>query len=274
MRYYSSSYRWSGGIFTPMVKILLLANVGVFILEQMVGYKLITLFGLAPQLVIKKGYFWQVGTYMFLHDLRLIFHILLNMFILWMFGCEIERAWGSKEFLKYYFLCGIGAGVFTLVLSWNSLVPTIGASGAIFGILVAYAMMFPDRLIYVYFLFPVKAKYLVAFFAVLEFWASLSHTADGIGHFAHLGGMVIGFLYIKADWRTRNLFTFFKNYRYKRMMTKLQKKRAEKEKLMEKVDQILDKINRVGLEKLTKEEKKILDQASHLLSENQESKIG
>ncbi|OGC75638.1 MAG: hypothetical protein A2145_04310 [candidate division Zixibacteria bacterium RBG_16_40_9] len=270
---YSSSYSWGAGVFTPMVKFLLLANLGVFILQQIVGYKLITLFGLAPQLVLKKGYIWQLATYMFLHDPSLIFHILLNMFILWMFGCELERAWGSREFLKYYLICGLGAGVLTVVLSWNSIVPTIGASGAIFGILVAYAMMFPDRLIYVYFLFPVKAKYLVIFFAVIEFLASLRHTSDGIGHFAHLGGMLIGFLYIKADWRTRNLFTFFKNYRYKRMMKQLQKKRAEKERLMEKVDQILDKINRVGIENLTKEEKKILEEASHLLSENQESKI-
>ncbi len=254
-----------------MVKLLLLANLGVFILQQLVGYKLVTWFGLVPHLVVTKGWLWQIGSYMFLHGS--LFHILFNLLALWMFGCELERAWGSGEFLKYYLICGLGAGVFTLVLTWNSIVPTIGASGAIFGILVAYAMMFPDRLIYVYFLFPVKAKYLVIFFAMIEFWASLSHTSDGIGHFAHLGGMLIGFLYIKADWRTRNLFTFFKNYRYKRMMKQLQKKRAEKEKLMEKVDQILDKINRVGIENLTKEEKKILEEASHLLSENQESKI-
>lgn len=272
MRYYSSSYSWGGGMLTPVVKILLLANLGVFILQHLVGYQLITWFGMVPHLVINKGWLWQVGSYMFLHGG--LFHILFNMFVLWMFGCEIERAWGPKEFLKYYLLCGIGAGIFTVLLSWNSIVPTIGASGAIFGILVAYAMMFPDRLIYVYFLFPVKAKYLVIFFAVIEFVASLRHTSDGIGHFAHLGGMVIGFLYIKADWRTRNLFTFFKNYRYKRMMKQLEKKRADKEKLMERVDQILDKISRVGMENLTKEEKRILEEASHALSENQESKLG
>ena len=271
MRYKESFYSWNSP-FTPVVKILLISNVAVFILQRFIGYQLISnqTLGLVPHLVIAKGFLWQLVTYMFLHGG--IFHILFNMFILWMFGSEIERAWGSKKFLKYYFLCGIGAGIFTLILSWNSVVPNIGASGALFGILVAYAMMFPDRLIYVYFLFPVKAKYLVLFFAVLEFLASLRHTSDGIGHFAHLGGMVIGYLYIKLDWRVAKVFNFLKEYRYKRMVRQTEKKRREKEKLMEEVDRILDKISQVGMENLTKEEKKILEQASHLLSENQKDR--
>jgi len=200
------------------------------------------------------------------------------MFVLWMFGCEIERTWGTKEFVKYYFITGVGAGLFTFVLSFNSHIPTIGASGAIFGILVAFALMFPNRLIYLYFIFPVKAKYLVIFFAVIEFLASFKHTSDGIGHFAHLGGMVIGYLYIKADFKIPAIFrlssylAYLKNFKHKRRMKVINKKREKEQKVMERVDQILDKINQVGYDNLTKEEKKTLEQASQLLSKQWEKR--
>ena len=258
---------------TKAVKYLLLINLGLFVLELLWGPELIRLFGLTPALV-KKGLVWQLVTYMFLHGG--FFHLLFNMFALWMFGCEIERAWGTREFLKYYFITGIGAGLLTFVLSFNSQIPTIGASGAIFGILVAFALMFPNRPIYLYFLFPVKAKYVVMFFAVIEFFASFRHTSDGIGHFAHLGGMVVGYLYIKSDWRIPAFFqlssylTYFRNVRHKRRMKVVDKKREREERLMEKVDQILDKISQVGYDKLTREEKKILEQASEHLSKQEE----
>jgi membrane associated rhomboid family serine protease len=263
------------GEITKAVKYLLLANVGVFFLEFLWGSELINLFGLTPALV-KKGFVWQLFTYMFLHGG--FFHILFNMFALWMFGCEIERSWGTKEFLKYYFITGVGAGFFTFFLSFNSRISTIGASGAIFGILVAFAMMFPDRPIYLYFLFPVKAKYLVIFFAVIEFFASFRHTSDGIGHFAHLGGMIIGYIYIKSDWRISSFFRssryldYLKNLGYRHRMKSINKKREREQQLLEKVDDILDKINRVGFDHLTKEEKKTLEEASQLLSQQSERK--
>ncbi len=260
---------------TKAVKYLLLANVGIFVLEFLWGSELIYLFGLTPALV-KKGFIWQPFTYMFLHGG--LFHILFNMFALWMFGCEIERTWGTKEFVRYYFITGVGAGFFTFILSLNSHIPTIGASGAIFGILVAFALMFPNRLIYLYFLFPVKAKYVVIFFAVIELFASFRHTSDGIGHFAHLGGMVIGYLYIKSDlkipaiFRLSSYLTYLKNFKHKRRMKAIAKKRGKEQKLMERVDQILDKINQVGYDNLTKEEKKTLEQASQLLSRQSEKR--
>jgi membrane associated rhomboid family serine protease len=260
---------------TKAVKYLLLANVGIFVLEFLWGSELIYLFGLTPALV-KKGFIWQPVTYMFLHGG--LFHILINMFVLWMFGCEIERTWGTKEFVKYYFITGIGAGLLTFILSFNSHIPTIGASGAIFGILVAFALMFPNRLIYLYFIFPVKAKYLVIFFAAIEFIASFRHTSDGIGHFAHLGGMIIGYLYIKSDFRIPGLFrlstylTRLKNFRLQRRMKAINKKREKEQRLMERVDQILDKINQVGYDNLTREEKKTLEQASQLLSKQWEKR--
>ena len=267
---------------TKAVKYLLLANVGIFFLEFLWGGELIHIFGLTPALV-KKGFVWQFFTYMFLHGD--FFHILFNMFALWMFGCEIERSWGTKEFLRYYLITGVGAGFFTFFLSFNSHIPTIGASGAIFGILVAFAMMFPDRPIYLYFLFPIKAKYLVAFFAVIEFLASFRHTSDGIGHFAHLGGMVIGYIYIKSGWRISSFFRsqdtkfvlsrywrYLRDLGYRHRMKVINKKGQREQKLLERVDQILDRINQVGFDNLTKEEKKTLEEASQLLSQQSERK--
>jgi membrane associated rhomboid family serine protease len=271
MSYYRyRTYSFGPGGITKAVKYLLLINVGIFFLEFLWRPELIYLFGLTPALV-KKGFIWQPFTYMFLHGG--LFHILFNMFALWMFGCEIERTWGTREFVKYYFITGIGAGLFTFILSFNSNIPTIGASGAIFGILVAFALMFPDRLIYLYFLIPVKAKYLVAFFAVLEFIASFRHTSDGIGHFAHLGGMVVGYVYIKADFRIPSFFRLstyvnrVRDFKHKRRMKAIEKKREREQRLMERVDQVLDKINQVGYDNLTREEKKILEQASQHLSQ-------
>lgn len=265
MSYYHRTYDWGRRRWTKGVKRLIIINVVIWLL-MLVGYNLLSPFGLTPTLV-KKGYIWQLFTYMFLHGD--FFHILFNMFILWMFGRSIEEEWGTKEFVKYYFITGIGAGVFTFILSINSSIPTIGASGAIFGILVAYAMLFPDSLIYVWFLFPVKAKYLVMFFAILELIASVRYTPDGIGHFAHLGGMVVGYLYLKSDRRLFGFLKFFKKIKYKKKLRTLHKKREKTEELMKRVDQILDKINQVGYDNLSKEEKKILEKASHILSDEQ-----
>jgi membrane associated rhomboid family serine protease len=273
MSYYRyRTYSFGPGGITKAVKYLLLINVGIFFLEFLWRPELIYLFGLTPALV-KKGFIWQLITYMFLHGG--LFHILFNMFALWMFGCEIERTWGTREFIKYYFITGLGAGLFTFILSFNSNIPTIGASGAIFGILVAFALMFPDRLIYLYFLIPIKAKYLVAFFAVLEFIASFRHTSDGIGHFAHLGGMIIGYLYIKSDFRIPPFFRLstyidrVKDFKHRRRMKAIDRKREREQRLMERVDQILDKINQIGYDNLTREEKKILEQASQHLSQQE-----
>jgi len=269
MSYYyrSSSWGW-GGRLPRGVKALLLANAGVFLAQLLLGNKLIFIFGLTPVLLIE-GYFWQIFTYMFLHGG--LFHILFNMFALFIFGQDIERAWGTKEFIKYYFITGIGAGLASFFLSFNS--TTIGASGAIFGILVAFALMFPNRIIYLYFLFPIKAKYLVLLFGILELLASFRYTGDGIGHFAHLGGMVVGYFYLKADWRIKSFFRFIFNIPSRWKGRYSEKKRERTERLMQRVDQILDKINQVGYQNLTKEEKKVLEEASQILSkEKKESK--
>ena len=137
---------------------------------------------------------WQLVTYGFLHGD--IMHLVFNMFALWMFGVQIENTWGSKRFGIYYFVCVIGAGLIQLAVMWGAPIPTLGASGGVFGILLAFGMMFPNQEIYLYFLFPIKAKYFVIGFGVLELWAAVSGTQAGVANFAHLGGMLFGLLLI------------------------------------------------------------------------------
>lgn len=137
---------------------------------------------------------WQLITYMFMH--ANLEHLIFNMFALWMFGYILENAWGTKRFLSYYLLCGIGAGVCSLLLSSS----TVGASGAVYGILLAFGMMFPNERIYLYFLVPIKAKWFVIGYGILELLLGVGATNDGIAHFAHLGGMITGLIIILI-WR-------------------------------------------------------------------------
>jgi membrane associated rhomboid family serine protease len=161
------------------------------------------LFGLVPELVTR-GWIWQPVTYLFLHGDP--FHLLFNMLALWMFGSTLEQDWGSRQFLFYYFLTGIGAGVLTWAVSIHSAIPTIGASGAIFGLLLAYGLLHPNRILHIWMIFPVKAKWLVLAFGVMELWASWRSTGDGLAHIAHLGGMLFGLAYLKRVWRVRELY--------------------------------------------------------------------
>ena len=138
---------------------------------------------------------WQVITYMFLHGGFL--HIFFNLFVLWMFGSQIEGLWGTKRFVIYYFLTGIGAGLLQLLLTQTG-APIVGASGAVFGILLAFGMMFPNREIMLIFLpIPIKAKYFVVMIGAFELFAGISGLQTGIAHFAHLGGLLIGYILIR-----------------------------------------------------------------------------
>jgi membrane associated rhomboid family serine protease len=212
--YYQSGF----GMMTPGVKNLLLANIGVFILQMFapgLDRVMIEYFGLVPILALQHLFIWQFVTYMFLHGG--LGHIFFNMFALWMFGVELERTWGTREFLKFYFLTGIAAGLSTAVFSWGSNIPTIGASGAIYGILAAYALFFPDRYVYLYLLFPIKMKYLAIILGVLEFVAARNQAQSGIAHVAHLGGMVVGYFYLRYKYRHWGIGKdFFKNLFRKR----------------------------------------------------------
>lgn len=193
-----------GGHITPGVRALIIANAAVFalqVLARLVGQGGIEpIFGLTPSMVFGSLRVWQLVTYMFLHATGWLSHIILNMLMLWMFGTEVERAWGTRAFLRYYFICGIGAGLTTCLMFYDSM--TIGASGAVFGVMLAYAMMFPNRQILFWFIFPMRAISFVLLCVGIEMFSLLS-LQDGVAHIAHLGGMLFGYLYLRRAWRLR-----------------------------------------------------------------------
>ena len=198
---------FGGGAVTPVIKALLIVNTAVFFLQLFLPTEVLFLFGLVPARIWHDFYFWQVFTYQFLHGG--LFHLLFNMLALWMFGKDLEATWGTRKFLQYYFICGIGAGVCALLMSaifGNGSERTIGASGAIYGLLLAFGMMFPDATVLFSFLFPIKAKYFVMIIGAISFMMTFGSTGDGVSHVAHLGGMIWGYLYLKTGLFCSDLF--------------------------------------------------------------------
>jgi len=197
------SYSFGPGPLTPAIKALVIANVAMFVIA-MVSPAITLRLGLRPESVVEQLQFWQPFTYMFLH--AGIFHILFNMLALWMFGVELERMWGSRFFTKYYFVCGVGAALTTMLLSFTPMSSfaqiytslTIGASGAVYGILLAYALYFPNRPIYMYMVFPIPAKYFVMIMGAISLLSSMGGPGGGIAHSTHLGGLLAGYLYLKG----------------------------------------------------------------------------
>lgn len=194
-------------VFPPVIKNLLILNGLVFLAQSVPTTQemLMRWFALWPLgIPDAPGYPsfwpWQLVSYSFLHGG--FTHLLFNMFALWMFGVQVENAWGSRRFGIFYFACVIGAGLIQLVVVTlgTQLYPTVGASGGVFGILLAFGMMFPNQPIYIYFLFPIKAKWLVIGYGALELWAAVTGSQAGVANFAHLGGMLFGFLLIQY-WR-------------------------------------------------------------------------
>jgi membrane associated rhomboid family serine protease len=187
--------------FPPGLKWLILVNVVVFVLDFLAGptvhSALMAFFALTAEGAVKNFLVWQIFTYMFLHGG--FTHLLFNMLTLWFFGTQLERDWGTRRFLKYYFLCGMAAGVCVLVANLLTRdVPTIGASGAIFGVLVAFAVLYPNQTVLMNFLFPIKAKYMVMIYAGIELLLTIRPGQSGISTIAHLGGMAFGFVYLKG----------------------------------------------------------------------------
>jgi len=264
MNGYRSVFAGRGGTLPSVVKMLLISNAVVFILTYFSSEIINRYFGIVPRAVWSQFMIWQPVTYMFLHGG--FWHLAFNMFVLWMFGSDLERTWGSKEFLKFYLICGIGAGLFNVVLQPNSLIPIIGASGAMYGVLIGFAILFPNRRIYLYLLFPVKAKYVVMFLVAVAFIMSITRTGDNIAHIVHLGGALVGFLYLRGNWQGRSIKSKISGYFHRQRMEKVARRHEKELKMMEDVDRILDKINQVGYDNLTRREKKILEDASDQLS--------
>ncbi|HCA43760.1 MAG TPA: rhomboid family intramembrane serine protease [Bacteroidetes bacterium] len=204
-------------IFPPVLKILLVVNISVFIIQYFflsnlrygdvnVDNLFLRYLALMP---IGEGFMpWQLFTYMFLHGSFM--HIFMNMFVLWMFGFELENIWGSKKFLIYYLSCGVAAGMANEIIApfLTDVGPTVGASGAIYGILAAFAYLFPNRPIYIYFLFPIKAKYVILLYMAIDLINVIGGTSTGIAHIAHLGGAVAGFLYLFLTSARQKNFNF------------------------------------------------------------------
>jgi membrane associated rhomboid family serine protease len=194
---------FGGAGVTPAVKLLLIVNVAVFLivnvaviaLDPFLESRIFMRFGLVPSLIWNNLYLWQLFTYQFLHGG--LFHILFNMLALWMFGCNLERRWGSKFFLKYYFVAVVGGGILNTLLVPGQIAPSIGASAGIYGILLAYGLIYPNQIVYFYFLFPIKMKYFVWIIGGIAFYSSLTAGQSGIAHLAHLGGMLFGYLYLR-----------------------------------------------------------------------------
>ncbi len=196
-----------GGPITRTVKALIAVNIAVFVLQKIShllfdSHFLELYFGLVPVHVTQDLMLWQFATYMFLHGG--VFHIFFNMLTLFMFGNDLERLWGTRRFLNYYFVTGIGAGMCSWLVAVNSGAAVIGASGAVYGVLLAYALTYPNRIVYLNFLLPVKVKWLVLIMGAVAFFSSVGGGEPGIAHIAHLGGMVIGFLYLKGKgWKDK-----------------------------------------------------------------------
>ena len=189
------------GYFPTGVKWLLVSNVAMFLVWYLGGRPvqshLLTVLALTPELAVGNFFIWQLFTYLFLHGG--FWHLIFNMLTLWMFGTPLEQDWGTRRFLKYYFLCGIGAGVCDIAVNmalghWRT--TTIGASGAIYGLLLAFGVLYPNQTVLMNFLFPIKAKYMVMIYAAVELFMSLG-VNSGVSNVAHLGGMLIGLVYLK-----------------------------------------------------------------------------
>jgi membrane associated rhomboid family serine protease len=218
---------------TPAVKLLLIANFAVYVCEALLyrfsganAYgELLWWFGLVPAGVIPLLHVWQPFTYLFLHDLGSFWHILTNMFTLWMFGRELELVWGRNRFLRYYFMTGVGAGLINVIVKTVpalfgqgfSKVPTIGASGAIFGILIACAILFPDRRVYLL-PFPVtmSMRTIVIVMTVVTFLGTFGLGADNVSHLCHLGGLLVGYVYLRRGSFLYGLRNSVSDWQHKR----------------------------------------------------------
>jgi membrane associated rhomboid family serine protease len=185
------------------MKALIGANVAIFFAQSFMP-TLTEALGLRPVFVVRNLWVWQLATYMFLHGG--VWHILFNMLALWMFGTELERIWGTRFFLKFYFVTGIGAGILTVMFALLPLgvsqqlyvANIIGASGAIYGLLLAYALYFPDRKIYMYFVFPIPTRIFVLIIGVMAFYASFAGADGGVANATHLGGILVAYLYLRG----------------------------------------------------------------------------
>ena len=260
-------------IFTEAIKILISINFVIYVLQSLAGKEDIffRLFGLVPNVFISELMLWQPFTYMFFHAPYYssvgISHILLNMLGLWVFGRELEQAWGKSKFLKYYFLTGIGSGLITYLFQINSDNPVIGASGAVYGILLAYGISFPNRMLYIWGLIPVRSIWLVVIMGSIAFFGLLGR-ADGISHVTHISGMLIGYILLKKKWQLADIIFAMRKKTVEFQVQRKEDRALKKKYIKRDIDIILEKIKEVGFSGLSNEEQSKLYEASKNLSKS------
>ena len=256
---------------TPWVKRLLIANGVVYLVTQIVGPAFIfEWFAFSPSRILTRP--WGAFTYMFVHDG--FWHVFMNMLGLFFFGPALEAKWGSREFIRYYLLCGLGGVLLSLFFVSASIV---GASAAAFGVMLAFALAWPDAPIYLWGLLPIPAKWLVGIMATMTLFSAMQGSGGGVAHMAHLGGLLTGLFYLKSDWRpgaavkqagkktreARRLAIVPREDRRRRTSERSAKRaQREDEALLDAVDRVLDKISEQGMGSLTDEERKLLDEVS------------
>jgi len=258
---------------TPVVKRLLIANVAVFFASMVIGQGFfVEWFSFQPGNLLGRP--WGAFTYMFVHGNFM--HLLVNMLVLFFFGPPLEGQWGEREFTKFYFICGLGGVALSFLF-----VPAavVGASAAVYGVMLAFAMNWPNSPIYIWGIFPVKAKYLVAFFFVISLVSAFGSPGGPVAHFAHLGGLAAAFVYLKLDWRPTGKIDRLKKATRVRRLAIVPRDEEEEEdrlrstpvtpwarvderRLLDAVDRVLDKISAEGMSSLTTEERKLLDEVS------------
>ena len=263
MRYQYTSSGFKNNYSTPFnitngIKKIILINIIIFILTEVLGQRssFFMMFGLVPHSITNEFKLWQIFTYMFMHGG--VLHILFNMVILWVFGKDLEIEWGENNFFVFYLICGMGAGLVTYLFNIHSFNPVVGASGAIYGLLAAYGLSYPNRIIYFYFYFPLKVKYAILGLGFISLFASFSSIASNISHITHLSGMLIGVLYMIIMQNKNILHLCFLKLKMRSMQKKIIIKKNNTENIKNEVNQILDKINDEGWESLSSQEEKFL----------------
>jgi membrane associated rhomboid family serine protease len=252
-------------LFTNAIKILVSVNFGIFVLQTLSNAEglFFPLFGLVPRMVWSELMIWQPFTYLFFHGG--IWHVLINMFVLWMFGSELERLWGKSHFLKFYFVTGVGSGLFTMLFNLQSLTPIVGASGAVYGVLLAYGLTYPNRQIYLYGIIPIKSIWFVIGIGMIAFMSSFNNISQ-VSHITHLSGMLIGYLMLKRPVQWRHLWFSIRKRTLEYRAVQEEKKATHRQKIEQDIDIILDKINREGFDSLSQKEQDSLYSGSRSLS--------
>ena len=260
---FRSSFNPSQFIIPDGIKKIIIVNVAIFFLLELSGLKLdiFRQFGLIPSKILFDMAIWQPFTYMFLHDG--FFHILLNMLFLWIFGREVETTWGKIAFYKYYMATGVGSGLLNALINYNSTIPVVGASGAVFGILLAFSILFPNRIVLLYGLVPIRVKYLVMSLALIALFSSILMQDSRVSHLTHLSGMITGYFYLNWNWLQWKLKKLFKP-KSPKAFTRNEKKQSKVDNrlIQRRVDEILDKMSEDGWDNLSDAEQKILYRAS------------